>query len=55
MYGSRELSVQPVNIRADRINKLDTGAAVWTYASPGCNLNMVRALSKRWSLDYALD
>jgi hypothetical protein len=55
MYASRELSVQPVNIRANRINKLDAGAAVWTYASPGCNLNMVRTLSKRWSLDYALD
>ena len=55
MYASRELSVEAVNIRADRLNKLDTGAAVWTYASPGCNLNMVRTLSKRWSLDYTLD
>lgn len=54
-YAARELSVQPVNIRPDRLNKLSTDAVVWTYASPGCNLNAVRVLSRRWPLDYVLD
>lgn len=54
-YAARELSVQPVNIRADRLNKLNTDAAVWTYASPSCDLNLIRTLSKRWPLDHALD
>ena len=54
-YAAHDLPVQAVNIRADRLNKLDAGDVVWTYASPGCNLNMVRALSKRWPLDYVLD
>ena len=54
-YAARELSVQPVNIRADRLNKLNTDAVVWTYASPGCNRNAIRALSRRWPLDHVLD
>lgn len=54
-YAAHDLPVQPVNIRADRLNKLDAGDVVWTYAAPGCNRNVVRTLSKRWSLDYVLD
>jgi hypothetical protein len=54
-YAAHDLPLQSVNIRADRLNKLDAGDVVWTYASQGCDLNMVRMLSKRWPLDYALD
>jgi hypothetical protein len=54
-YASRELAVQPVNIRADRLNKLRTDQLVWSYVSAGCNLDIVSALSKRWTLDYRLD
>ena len=53
-YAKRELAVQPVNIRPERLNKLDTDASVWTYASKGCNVDVVRTLSKRWPLDYRL-
>jgi hypothetical protein len=54
-YAARDLAVQPMNIRADRLNKLSADDVVWTYASPGCDRNVIRTLSQRWTLDYVLD
>jgi hypothetical protein len=54
-YASHDLAVQPCNIRADRLNKLNAIDLIWWYASTNCNLNMVRTLSRRWSLDYVLN
>lgn len=49
---ARELSVRHVNIRAARMDKLRTGAAVWRYDSPNADMNVLLYLSKRWPLDY---
>jgi hypothetical protein len=51
-YAARELSFQPVNLRADKLAKLSTDEAVWTCASPDCDLNIVSTLRRHWSLDY---
>jgi len=51
-YAARELSFGPVNIRADKLAKLRTDEAVWTYAAPDCDLNIVGSLRRHWSLDY---
>ena len=51
-YAARELSFGPVNLRADKLAKLRTDEAVWTYASPDCDLNIVGTLRRHWSLDY---
>ena len=49
---ARELPVRHVNIRAARLDKLRTGAAVWRYDSPNADMNVLLHLSKRWPLDY---
>jgi hypothetical protein len=49
------LPVLDLNIRASKITKLRTDAAVWTYSSPGADLNGVRFLAARWPLDYRPD
>lgn len=50
-YAERELPFGPVALRVDKLGKLRTGAAVWTYASPDCDLNIVDHLRRHWSLD----
>ena len=52
---ARELPVLAVNFRPWKLGKLQTGAPVWTYTSPGADLHPVVFLSKRWPLDYAPD
>ncbi len=51
-YGERELSVQPVNIRASRLAQLHTGAALWRYASHGFDRKALDDLMEHWSLDH---
>jgi hypothetical protein len=51
-YRERELPVQSVNIKLDKLNKLDPRDAVWTYASPGIDLNVIDFLCADWQLDY---
>lgn len=51
-YAEREVAFGAVALRADKLGKLRAGAAVWTYASPGCDLNIVEHLRRHWSLDY---
>jgi hypothetical protein len=49
---ARELAVRHVNIRAARLDKFRTAAAVWHYDSPEADRNVLVWLSKRWPLDY---
>ena len=51
----RELPVLAVNIRPAKLNKLVTGAPIWTYTSPNADIRVVAFLAKRWPLDYAPD
>ena len=51
---ARELSVRHVNIRASRLNKLKTGAAVWTYDSAGADVNVLVHLSRHWPLEHRM-
>jgi len=55
IYHARDLPVQPVNVRARRLNKLATGYPVWTYASADCDTGVVETLGKYWELDYRLE
>ncbi|MFN0305640.1 MAG: hypothetical protein ACKVQU_35400 [Burkholderiales bacterium] len=51
-YANRELSVQPVNIRAHKLNKLHTGAALWRYASHNFDSNVLDFIMEYWTLDH---
>ena len=50
---ARELPVMALNIRATKLARLQTSAAVWTYTSPGADLNVITFLARHWTLDYA--
>ncbi len=50
----RELPVRHVNIKASRLGKLHTSAAVWRYDTPGADQNVLVNLSQRWPLDERL-
>ncbi|HUG26353.1 hypothetical protein [Piscinibacter sp.] len=49
---ARELSVRHVNIRASRLDKLATAAAVWRFNSPDADAQVLDFLSRRWPLDF---
>jgi hypothetical protein len=51
-YARGELALQDINIRSQRLNKLDHHGAVWIYRSPGLDGQVVDYLSARWPLDY---
>jgi len=52
-YRNEELPVRPVNIKRRKLSKLERHDAIWTYATPGMDLNIIDFLKKRWSLDYS--
>ncbi len=47
--------VLAVNIRASKLNKLVTGAPIYTYSTPGADIRLVNFLAQRWPLDYMPD
>lgn len=51
----RELPTTGLNIRPKKLNKLQTGAPVWTYTSPGADLNVIGSLARHWMLEYTLE
>jgi hypothetical protein len=51
----RELPAVGLNIRPKKLNKLQTGAPVWTYTSSGADLNVIGFLARHWILDYTLE
>ena len=55
IYRARDLPVQPVNVRARKLNKLHTGHPVWTHASPDCDKSIVGYLGRHWALEYRPD
>jgi hypothetical protein len=52
IYHDTGLPVQSVNIKSQRLNKLNKDAAVWTYSMQGFDLNVLDHLSGNWQLDY---
>ena len=50
-YRRLGLPVEAVNIRADQLNRFVRDQPVWTYASPGTDLNVVAYLKRCWPLD----
>jgi hypothetical protein len=52
---ARELSVRAVNVRATRLNKFHTGAAVWRYDAPGADTGVLTDLSACWPLDHRVE
>ncbi|KVN10717.1 MULTISPECIES: hypothetical protein [unclassified Burkholderia] len=53
-YRTQGLPLEGAGIRHARLNRLDRGGTLWTYASPSLDLNIVDCLRQRWPLDYAL-
>jgi hypothetical protein len=47
--------VRHVNVRADRLDKFRTAAAVWRYDAPAADRNVLLYLSKRWPLDFSAE
>jgi hypothetical protein len=54
-YARSELPLQQVNIKIARLNKLDKEDVIWTYASPGIDLEIIDYMRQRWPLDYRMD
>ncbi|MBA3902466.1 MAG: hypothetical protein C0522_02135 [Rhodocyclaceae bacterium] len=54
-YEKQGLPVLPVNIQHRRLGKLSQHGPVWTYASPGLDMNVIEHLRRHWPLDYRLD
>jgi hypothetical protein len=54
-YAKDELSVQDVNIRHKRLNKLDHNGAIWTFRSHGLDGQVIDYLRTRWPLEYRSD
>lgn len=50
-----DLPVLAVNLRPGKLGKLETGAPVRTFTSPGADLRPIVFLSHRWPLDYVPD
>ena len=51
-YAEAELAVGELNLRFERLAKLDTHQPNWTYYSPGFQRTVLRQLAARWPLEY---
>ena len=51
-YREAELAHQDVNLKFERLNKLEKDQPVWIYRSPGFDVRMVKRLARDWPLDY---
>jgi hypothetical protein len=54
-YAQAELGVGEVNVRYERLTRFSRLQPDWTFYSPNFERPVLRALSKRWPLDYRLD
>lgn len=52
---ARGWPVRAVNVRADRLGKLDSGGPVWRYDAPGADLGLLVELSRLWPLDHRVE
>ena len=51
-YARAELAAGEVVVRFERLNKFSKLQPTWTYYSPLFEHGVLRALAKRWPLDY---
>lgn len=51
-YSEAELAAGEVNLRFERLAKLDKGQPNWTYYSPHFERTVLRHLAARWPLEY---
>lgn len=49
-YETLGLSVQEVNIKSRRLQRLQKETSIWTHATPGVDFNVVQLLRKYWRL-----
>jgi len=54
-YASSELPLLAVNIKNNKLNKLDMADVIWTYASPGIDMDIIDYMRARWPLDYRIE
>jgi len=47
------LPLRAVNLRPKKLHKLLTEPSVWTFSTPGADVNIITFLGRRWALDYA--
>jgi len=52
-YARSGLHAGDVNVRADKLARLDRGQATWTFYSREFEHGVLEALSKRWALDFS--
>lgn len=51
-YAEAELAAGEVNLRFERLAKLDRAQPTWTYYSPAFQGTVLRQLAKRWPLEF---
>lgn len=51
-YQDAELAARDVNLRFERLAKLDKGQPNWTYYTPQFERTVLRHLAGRWPLEY---
>lgn len=51
-YDGYNMPLGPVNIRAERLNKLDKHHAIWLYRSHDFQANVLTYLQRFWPIDY---
>ncbi len=55
LYAKAELAAGELNLRFERIGKLDKAQPNWTFYSPPFERAVLRHLAKRWPLEYRVD
>lgn len=50
-YAMHDLQIQDVNIHWKKLNRMEKRRPLWTYATPGIDLNIVDLLRKYWRLN----
>ncbi len=51
-YRDAELAHQDVNVKFQRLNRLDKDQPVWIYRSPGFDAQILKRLARDWPLQY---
>lgn len=52
VYAEAELAAGEVNLRFERLAKLDTSQPNWTYSSREFGRTVLRQLARRWPLEF---
>ncbi len=54
-YDRAQLALGEVNLRFERLNKLSKLQPTWSYYSPDFERGVLKALARRWPLEYGAD